>query len=91
MNLSAKPNFITWAAETDLEQQLIVEWQEILCLYNLLLSKQQPEQVFTQNQAVLLNHQVKFKNWYMLVLSQYHKFESYKINIYSVSLMSLSF
>jgi hypothetical protein len=32
----------------------------------------------------LLNHQVKFKNWYMLVLSQYHKFESYKINIYSV-------
>jgi hypothetical protein len=31
----------------------------------------------------LLNHQVKFKNWYMLVLSQYHKFESYKINIYS--------
>ena len=54
-----------------------------MCLYNLLLSKQQPEQVFTQNQAVLLNHQVKFKNWYMLVLSQYHKFESYKINIYS--------
>jgi hypothetical protein len=55
-----------------------------LWLCNLLLSKQQPEQVFTQNQDVLLNQQVKFKNWYMLVLSQYHKFESYKINIYSV-------
>jgi hypothetical protein len=56
-----------------------------LWLYNLLLSKQQPEQVFTQNQDVLLIQQVKFKNWYMLVLSQYHKFESYKINIYSVA------
>ncbi len=33
---------------------------------------------------MLLNQQVEFKNWYMLVLSQYHKFESYKINIYSV-------
>jgi hypothetical protein len=35
----------------------------------------------------LLIQQVKFKNWYMLVLSQYHKFESYKINIYSVLLL----
>jgi hypothetical protein len=39
----------------------------------------------------LLNHQVKFKNWYMLVLSQYHKFESYKINIYSVFVTMLQF
>jgi hypothetical protein len=55
MNLSAKSNFITWVAQTDLEQHLIVEWLQILWLSNLLLSKQQPEQVFTQNQAVLLN------------------------------------
>jgi hypothetical protein len=26
MNLSAKSNFITWVAQTDLEQHLIVEW-----------------------------------------------------------------
>ncbi len=31
---------------------------------------------------MLLNEQVKFKNWHMLILSQYHIFESYKINIY---------
>jgi hypothetical protein len=26
MNLSAKSNFITWVAQTDLEQNFIVEW-----------------------------------------------------------------
>jgi hypothetical protein len=30
MNLSAKSNFITWVAQTDLEQHFIVEWQQIL-------------------------------------------------------------
>ncbi len=60
----------------------------MLWLHNLLLSKQQSEQVFTQNQDVLLYQQVKFKNWYMIVLSHYHKFESYKINIYSALLYS---
>ncbi len=34
---------------------------------------------------MLLNEQVKFKNWHMLILSQYHIFESYKINIYRVA------
>ncbi len=70
------------------EKKLSTEWdgnRYILRLSNLLLSKQQPElQNTIQNQGVLLNQQVKFKNWHLLILSQYHIFKYYKISIYSV-------
>jgi hypothetical protein len=44
----------------------------------------QLEQLFTQNQDLLLSKQVKFENYHMMILSQYHIFELDTINIYSV-------